>query len=181
MQKILVSACLLGERVRYDGGHSRVAALEQWRKQGRIISICPEVAGGLPIPRPAAEIESGDSELILRGRGFIRRRDGQNVTDAFMDGAERTLALCLKHHICIAVLKEGSPSCGVNLVNSGDFSGIKIEGMGVTARLLARHGMFVFSEHQLEAAAEKLADLENVSGHPGVCRTLGSCNEQVGR
>jgi uncharacterized protein YbbK (DUF523 family) len=160
MQKILVSACLLGEKVRYDGGHSRVAALEQWQEQGRIISICPEVAGGLPIPRPAAEIESGDSDLVLRGRGFIRRRDGQDVADAFMDGAECALALCFEHHIRIAVLKEGSPSCGVNLVNSGDFSGTKIKGLGLTARLLSQHGVFVFSEKQLDQAARKLAELE---------------------
>jgi len=160
MQKILVSACLFGERVRYDGGHSRVAALEQWQKQGRIISICPEVAGGLPIPRPAAEIESGDSDLVLRGRGFIRRRDGQDITDAFIDGAECALALCFEHHIRIAILKEGSPSCGVSLVNSGDFSGRKIDGMGITARLLSQHSVFVFSEHQLDRAAEKLAELD---------------------
>jgi uncharacterized protein YbbK (DUF523 family) len=167
MQKILVSACLLGERVRYDGGHSRVAAFEQWQKQGRIISICPEVAGGLPIPRPAAEIESGDSDLVLRGRGFIRRRDGQDVTDAFIDGAERTLALCFEHHIRIAVLKEGSPSCGVSFVNDGNFSGAKIDGMGITARLLSQHGVFVFSEHQLDEAVEQLVSLEEHSDNPG--------------
>jgi uncharacterized protein YbbK (DUF523 family) len=160
MQKILVSACLLGEKVRYDGGHSGVAALERWQKQGRIISICPEVAGGLPIPRPAAEVESGDSDLVLRGCGFIRRKDGQDVTDAFMDGAERALALCFEHHIHIAVLKEGSPSCGVNLVNSGDFSGTKMDGMGITARLLSHHGVAVFSENQLDQTEEKLAELE---------------------
>jgi len=160
MQKILVSACLLGEKVRYDGGHSRVVELEQRQKQGRIIAICPEMAGGLPVPRPVAEIEGGDSDLVLRGRGFIRRKDGQDVTDAFIDGAERALALCIKHHIRVAVLKEGSPSCGVNLVNSGDFSGTKIDGMGITARLLSQHGVFVFSEHQLDMAAEKLISLE---------------------
>ncbi len=164
MQKILVSTCLLGERVRYDGGHSRVAALEQWQNQGRIIAICPEVVGGLPIPRPAAEIESGDSDLVLRGRGFIRRKDGQDVSDAFVDGAECALALCFEHDIRIAVLKEGSPSCGVNFVNSGDFSGTKITGLGVTARLLSQHGVFVFSEKHLDRAAEKLAELEYSGG-----------------
>ena len=167
MQKILVSACLLGERVRYDGGHSRVTALEAWQQQGRIISVCPEVAGGLPIPRPAAEIESGDSKLVLLGRGLIRRADGQDISDAFIDGAERTLALCFKHHIRMAILKEGSPSCGVNLVNMGDFSGMKIKGMGVTARLLSQHGISVFSEHQLDEAAKQLARLEEESTEPG--------------
>ena len=160
MQKILVSACLLGEKVRYDGGHSRVDALKRWYEQGRIISLCPEVAGGLPIPRPAAEIEGGDSDRVLRGRGFIRRRDGQDVTDAFMDGAECTLALCFEYHIHIAILKEGSPSCAVNLVNNGDFSGTKMDGMGITARLLSQHGVFVFSENHLDQVTKKLAELE---------------------
>jgi len=160
MQKILVSACLLGEKVRYDGGHSRVSALEQWQTQGRIVPICPEVAGGLPVPRPAAEVESGDSDPVLRGRGFVRSMDGQDVTDAFIDGAERALALCFRHRIRVAVLKEGSPSCGTSLVNSGNFSNIKVDGMGVTARLLSRHGISVFSELHLDRAAAKLAELE---------------------
>jgi uncharacterized protein YbbK (DUF523 family) len=164
MQKILVSACLLGEKVRYDGDHSRAPDLEQWQQKGRIVSLCPEVAGGLPVPRPAAEIESGDSDLILRGRGLIRSIDGQDVTDAFVDGAERALALCFKHHIRIAVLKEGSPSCGANFINNGDFSGTKIDGMGITAKLLSRHGVSVFSENHLDLAAEKLAELEENDG-----------------
>ncbi len=164
MQKILVSACLLGEKVRYDGGHSRVDALERWHEQGRLVSICPEVAGGLSVPRPAAEIEFGDSGLVLRGRGLIRSIDGQDVTDAFVDGAERALALCFKHHIRIAVLKEGSPSCGANFINNGNFSGTKMDGMGITAKLLSRHDVSVFSENHLDLAAEKLAELEENDG-----------------
>jgi len=164
MQKILVSSCLLGEKVRYDGGHSNMPALEQWQKKGRIVAICPEVAGGLPVPRPAAEIETGDSDLVLRGNGLIRRIDGQDVTDAFIDGAERALALCFKHHIRVAILKEGSPSCGSNFVNNGNFSGTKIDGMGITARLLSQHGISIFNENHLNLAAEKLAELERNNG-----------------
>ena len=160
MQKILISACLLGERVRYDGGHSKVGALDLWQQQGRLVSVCPEVAGGLPIPRPPAEIEYGNSNLVLRGRGRVRRIDSQDVTDAFVDGAERALALCMKFHVCIAILKEGSPSCGCKRVNDGNFSGKKIDGMGITARLLSRHGISVFNENQMEQAVVKLAELE---------------------
>lgn len=154
MQKILVSACLLGERVRYDGGDCRQSGLlAQWQRQGRLISICPEVAGGLPTPRPPAEIVSGCANSILCGDGCVQRQNGDDVTDAFVDGAERALALCMKQQISFAILKEGSPSCGVSRVNDGGFSGIKIDGEGVTARLLRRHGIAVFSELEVEQLA----------------------------
>ncbi|NWF38914.1 DUF523 domain-containing protein [Mariprofundus sp. NF] len=159
MQKILVSACLLGEKVRYDGGDSRQSGLiAQWQSEGRLISICPEVAGGLPIPRPPAEIVSGSADAVLRGRGSVQRQNGEDVTDAFVDGAERALALCMKHQIGFAILKEGSPSCGVNSVNDGRFSGIKIDGEGVAACLLRRHGIDVFSEQEVEQLALLLND-----------------------
>ena len=151
MQKILVSACLLGERVRYDGGDCRQSGLlEQWHNEGRLIPICPEVAGGLPIPRPPAEIVTGDSDAVLCGQGAVRRQNNEDVTDAFVDGAERALALCMRHQTLFAVLKEGSPSCGVSRVNDGTFSGVKVEGEGITARLLKRHGIGVFSEFEVD-------------------------------
>lgn len=102
----------------------------------------------------------GDTEAVLRGKSRIRRKDGLDVTDAFINGAEKTLALCIKHHIHIAILKEGSPSCGVSCVNDGSFSGHKINGQGVTARLLSRHGISVFNEYQIDDAALRLRELE---------------------
>ncbi|MFQ5344383.1 MAG: DUF523 domain-containing protein [Mariprofundus sp.] len=161
-EKILISACLLGENVRYDGGNSKVSSniLSQWQQQGRLISTCPEMSGGLSVPRVPAEIERGNADAILQGKSDIRRKDGIDVTEAYLIGAEMTLALCMKHHIRIAILKEGSPSCGVACVNDGSFSSHKIEGQGVTARLLARHGISVFSERQLSDAAVRLTELE---------------------
>ncbi|RLL54064.1 DUF523 domain-containing protein [Mariprofundus sp. EBB-1] len=161
MHKILISACLLGERVRYDGKHSSIHSdvLQAWEQQGRLIPLCPEVAGGLPIPRPPAEIEAGDAKAVIKGEGAIRRKDGSDVTEAFMAGAEMALALCMQHDIRIAILKEGSPSCGVNRLNDGSFSGIKISGQGVTACLLAQHGISVFSEFQTEEAETRLDQL----------------------
>jgi len=165
MQKILVSACLLGEKVRYDGsGCCQHGLIEQWRQEGRVVPLCPEVAGELQVPRPPAEIEDGNAEAVLQGKGDIRRRDGADVTDAFLQGAEKALAACWKHRIKIAILKEGSPSCGANQVNDGSFSGIKINGQGITARLLARHGISVFSEQQMDEAAKRLAELEEPHG-----------------
>ena len=162
MNKILISACLLGENVRYDGSNSRVASdfLLQWQQEGRILSTCPEMAGGLPVPRIPAEIDKGNAEAVLQGKSAILRKDGGNVTDAYLNGAEKTLALCMQHNIRVAILKEGSPSCGVVCVNDGSFSGHKIEGQGVTARLLSRHGISVFSEGQISQAASRLSELE---------------------
>lgn len=157
MHKILISACLLGENVRYDGKNSlsNSDTLQAWKIQGRLIPLCPEVAGGLAIPRPAAEIEAGNAEAVIKGEGTIRHKEGTDVTDAFMVGAEMALALCIQHDIRIAILKEGSPSCGVNRLNDGSFSGTKIQGQGLTARLLERHGIAVFSENQIVEAENK--------------------------
>jgi len=161
IQKILVSACLLGEKVRYDGSACSVhGLLDTWGRQGRIVPICPEVAGGLCVPREPAEIEQGDADAVLRGLGRIRKKNGDDLTDAFMDGAERALALCWEHKIKIAILKEGSPSCGSNRVNDGKFKSHKINGQGLTTALLTGHGISVFSEDQLHAAAQRLAELE---------------------
>ncbi|MFQ5582585.1 MAG: DUF523 domain-containing protein [Mariprofundaceae bacterium] len=165
MEKILVSACLLGQKVRYDGAACRQHGLmDQWESQGRVVPLCPELAGGLPVPRPAAEIKHGDAESALRSGSGVHHQDGGDVTDAFVDGAEKALAECWRHRIKVAVLKEGSPSCGVSCVNDGSFSGRKINGQGLTAHLLTRHGISVFSEQQLGEAAKRLAELDQAHG-----------------
>jgi len=144
MQKLLVSACLLGEKVRYDGGDCQQSGLlEQWQHEGRVVPLCPEVAGGLPVPRPSAEIQTD---------GRVINIEQEDVSDAFRKGAECALALCKKHDIRVAVLKEGSPSCGSSLINDGSFSKTKISGQGMTSRLLEAHGIRVFGEHELEKA-----------------------------
>ncbi len=157
LNKILISACLLGENVRYNGDNSRIssAMIQQCHEAGRLVAVCPEMAGGLLTPRAPAEIEGGNADAVLSGKSSIRRKDGGDVTDAFMQGAELALAMCMQHHISIAILKEGSPSCGVNCVNDGSFSACKIKGQGLTARLLARHGILVFNEHQISSAVGK--------------------------
>jgi len=165
MEMILVSACLLGEKVRYDGDGCAVhGLLDIWQREGRIVPYCPEMSGGLGVPRPAAEIQSGDAADVLRGAARIQRRDGEDVTDAFVSGAERALAQCWEHKIKIAVLKEGSPSCGSTQVNDGAFSGHKIKGQGITANLLSTHGISVFSERNLRNAEKRLNELEGKHG-----------------
>ena len=160
MQKILVSRCLLGHRVRYDGGASGpFDQLAGWQAEGRVVALCPEVAGGLPTPRAPAEIPGGQGAQVLDGRARVLTSEGQDVSGEFLDGAQQALALVQKHAIRIAVLKAQSPSCGNLLTYDGTFSGTKVAGEGVTAALLRRHGVQVFSELQLPEAAAALASL----------------------
>lgn len=162
MQRILVSACLLGEKVRYDGSDClHPGMLQQWVAQGRVITLCPEVAGGLSVPRPPAEIVAGAHSRQMER---VCRRDGLDVSAAFMAGAERAWALCRKYGIRVAVLKEGSPSCGSSRIHDGSFRGRKIAGQGITARLLQQHGVHVFSEMQLEEVEACLQSMEAGSG-----------------
>ncbi|MBL4910309.1 MAG: DUF523 domain-containing protein [Alteromonadaceae bacterium] len=150
MQKILVSSCLLGENVRYDGKQitSLSPLLQHWQDQQRVIRFCPEVAGGLSVPRsPAERQENGEIITLL----------GVNVTAAFQRGAQQALQLCLQHDIRFAVLKESSPSCGSQNIYDGSFKNKKISGQGLTTQLLQQHHIEVFSEFTLNKLAERLA------------------------
>ncbi|MFP5423727.1 MAG: DUF523 domain-containing protein [Gammaproteobacteria bacterium] len=161
MQKILVSRCLLGQRVRYDGGaHGPFNLLERWQQEGRIVPLCPEVAGGLPTPRAPAEIAGGQGAKVLDGQLPVLTVSGEDVTAAFVDGAEQALALVAQHGIRLALLKARSPSCGNFEAYDGSFSGIKVAGEGVTAAALRRAGVRVFSEEELAAAQAFLAVLD---------------------
>src|SRR3989344_4853875 len=161
MQKILVSRCLLGQRGRYDGGGpGPVRLLERWQQEGRIVPLCPEVAGGLPTPRAPAEIAGGQGAKVLDGQLPVLTVSGEDVTAAFVDGAEQALALVAQHGIRLALLKARSPSCGNRENYDGSFSGTKVAGEGVTAAALRRAGVQVFSEEELPAAEAALRELE---------------------
>ena len=155
---MLVSACLLGQPVRYDGRDSGYPdLLQRWQAEGRVVPLCPEVAAGLPTPRPPAEIPGGQGGAVLDGQTQVVMVQGEEVTAAFLAGAQQALALVRRHGIRVAVLKAGSPSCGNRLTYDGTFSGVKVAGEGVTAALLRREGVLVFSELELEAAEVALA------------------------
>jgi uncharacterized protein YbbK (DUF523 family) len=160
VEKVLVSACLLGANVRYHGGNARLLhpTLQRWEDEGRLVSICPEVAGGLATPRPAAEVhwvadESGRLPVVTTS-------DGRDVSGAFQRGAEEALALVRRLRIRVAVLKDGSPSCGARTIFDGTFSGTRVPGEGVTAALLRANGVHVFSDQDLEGAAVCVEALE---------------------
>ena len=152
MAKIIVSACLLGNKVRYNGKDllQETELFQALEQQHELIPLCPEVAGGLPTPRPPAEVEFGDSAKVFEANGKVIATTGEDVTSEFVSGAEQALALCKEHNIRFAVLTESSPSCGRNKVYDGSFSGNKIEGMGLTAYLLEKNGIRVFSQFEVE-------------------------------
>jgi uncharacterized protein YbbK (DUF523 family) len=152
MEKILVSACLLGEPVRYNGGAatSDDPSLQRWIAEGRVVSFCPEVAGGLGTPRPRAE------RIGLR----VLTEIGDDVTRAFVRGAELAREMAREHAIRIAVLKDGSPSCGSSTIHDGSFTGRRVSGAGITTDALRADGVVVFSERQIAQAAAYLAALE---------------------
>ena len=154
MNKVLISACLLGERVRYDGNALPVSdgILKKWMRDGRAVQVCPEVIAGMGIPRPPAEISNGDGGAVLDGTAKVLDRTGKDVTDAFLKGALVAMSLCQHNEIRIAVLAEGSPSCGSSMVYDGSFSGLKTAGAGVTTALLRKNGIRVFNQHELPAA-----------------------------
>ncbi|WP_252092314.1 DUF523 domain-containing protein [Pseudomonas sp. MWU13-3659] len=156
--KVLVSACLLGQPVRYDGrasGHPDL--LQRWQAEGRVVPLCPEVAGGLPTPRPPAEIPGGQGGAVLDGQAQVVTVAGEDVSEAFLVGARQALALVRRHGITVAVLKSGSPSCGNRLTYDGSFTGVKVAGEGVTTALLRREGVLVFSELELDQAEQALS------------------------
>jgi uncharacterized protein YbbK (DUF523 family) len=166
MELILVSACLLGSPVRYNGSDAspRNSLLDQWVREGRVVSVCPEVAAGMPVPSPPAEIERGMGGLrVLSADARVRENSGKDVTNEFVAGAHHSLRIAAERHIRIAVLKEGSPSCGVNFTYDGSFSGTEVPQLGVTAALLRKSGLYVFSENQLSEAAEAIERLEAAS------------------
>lgn len=158
MESVLISACLLGEAVRYNGGDKRSdhEILQRWRREGRIVPVCPEVAGGLSVPRPPAEIAGGAGGTnVLAGTARVFASTTEDVTAAFMQGAEVASQLAQSHRIRVAVLKEGSPSCGSSYTYDGTFAATKVAHPGVTTARLQQAGIHVFSEHQL-AEAEAL-------------------------
>ncbi|WP_131742917.1 DUF523 domain-containing protein [Actinomadura roseirufa] len=166
MERILVSSCLTGRPVRFDGRAKPVGGdlFERWRGEGRLVPFCPEVSGGLAVPRPPAEIvgssPEADGAAVLDGTARVVTDAGEDVTDAFVRGARLALEAAERAGARLAILKEGSPSCGSRRIHDGSFTGASKVGAGVTSALLERSGIEVFGEDELEAVAERLHSLE---------------------
>ena len=134
---ILISACFVNVNCRYDGTSKPYAWIDALFRSGQAIPICPEVLGGLSIPRFACEIV-GDNRVC--------NSEGIDCTAAFKKGAEKSLAIAKAVEAKITILKANSPSCGFGTIYDGSFSGVKVTGDGLTAALLAKNGIRIFNE-----------------------------------
>ena len=137
--KILVSACLAGDDCKYNGGNNYNEKLAEYVKDNEVIKVCPEVLGGLPIPRKPGEIVGG----------IVRNEDGTSVDREYREGAEKALKIALKNEVDVAILQSRSPSCGVKEIYDGTFSKTKIPGHGVFAGMLIENGIRVLDIEDL--------------------------------
>lgn len=153
MKKIVISACLIGEKCRYNGRDSKSEAITNKFDVDSLIQICPEQMGGLSTPRPAAEIVGGDGDAVLDGRARVITVDGADRTEAFLAGAYRALEIAQAHGATHAILKSKSPSCGCGQIYDGSFTGNLTDSDGVTAALFRRHGIEIMTEADLENEA----------------------------
>lgn len=137
--KIMVSACLLGENCKYNGGNNYSPELVCLLEGHTVIPVCPEVLGGLPTPRVPAEIVNGK----------VMNRNGESVDDAFRKGAEKALEIAMREKPDLIILQSRSPSCGVKEIYDGTFSVRKIPGQGIFAELLEKAGFNVIDVEDL--------------------------------
>lgn len=157
--KILISACLAGLPVRYNGSAKPLIhdAVERWKAEDRLVTLCPELAGGFQVPRPPAEIENGlDGDDVLDGRARVLEISGGDVSAAYIDGARIALEVARQNDCRHALLIDGSPSCGSGFVYDGSFSGKKHAGQGVTAALLRRNGIAVYSDRDVDRLVDDI-------------------------
>jgi len=157
MTPLLVSACLLGLNTRYDGRSKENSQVTNWLRQGKVIPVpvCPEQLAGLPTPRPACSYSHGDGTAVLDGQGtLIEETSGQAKGEVFLQGAVTTLRIARLSHCPAALLKERSPSCGTTAIYC---NGQLCPGMGITSALLARNGLKLFNENQLDALSHWLS------------------------
>ena len=145
-EPLLISACLLGENCKYNGGNNYTAEVELLRERYILLPICPEQDGGLPTPRESSE-RLGDR---------VVSKNGADVTACFQRGAQHALDTACAHGCTHALLKERSPSCGCGAIYDGTFTGTVVEGDGVTAQLLRQHGITVYGESRIQELLERL-------------------------
>lgn len=143
---IVISACLVGEKVRYDGNHKLDLFYKNLIDEKKAISICPEILGGLQVPREPAEIIGGDGYDVWNDQAKVMTVTGRDVTIQFKEGAKRALSIIKDLNANIVILKSDSPSCGSTVIYDGTFTGNKKEGVGVTTALFTLNDINVYDE-----------------------------------
>ena len=146
LKKLIISACLLGESCRYDGKSKTCAGVEALKHQYILLPVCPECMGGLPTPRPPAELQR-DGKVINQG--------GRDVSANYQAGAEEVLRIAAAEGCKLALLKEKSPSCGKGLIYDGSFTKTLTKGNGVCTELLLQNGIRVLGESEIEVLLQK--------------------------
>ncbi len=137
--KIMVSACLLGQNCKYNGGNNLSTKVLDYVKGHEVIPVCPEVLGGLPTPRIPAELV----------QGLVTTKDGHSVDKEFRQGAKIGLEMAKENNVDLVILQSRSPSCGVKQIYDGTFSGTKLAGQGIFAKLLQDNGLNVIDVEDL--------------------------------
>ena len=137
---IAVSACLLGENCKYNGGNNYSEKAARFIRGHEVVPVCPEVLGGLPIPRDPAEIVDG----------VVKHKDGSSVDEEFRKGAEIALKTVLERQVDLVILQSRSPSCGAHAIYDGSFSGKIIPGQGIFAKMLKENGIRMIDVAELE-------------------------------
>ena len=148
MEKVLISACLIGDNTKYDGKNNYVKDVEKLFPLCDLIIVCPEVMGGLKTPRAPNEIK--DNKVI--------NIKGTDVSKFFHNGASLVSYIAKENKVKYAVLKENSPSCGVNKVYDGTFQNNLKKGQGVTTQILLKQGIKVFNEKEIDKLVEILSN-----------------------
>ena len=160
--KILVSACLMGFKVRYNGQAKPLLArvLEHWHQEQRLVIHCPELAAGLTTPRLPAELVGGDGFTATMGNAKIQESDGTDVSQSYLLAAWLALKTAQESGCRLALMTDGSPTCGSQKIYDGTFQGITQPGVGVAAALLRQNGIEVYAESELPALIARIEELE---------------------
>lgn len=153
---VLISACLLGVNCKYNGENNQIKLCTEEIKGITFIPVCPEQLGGMTTPRLPSEIRDKDGNEVLEGKAKVFSKIGEDVTNQFVKGAEESLRIAKLYNCTTAVLKQRSPSCGSLQIYDGSFTGKVKDGLGVTAALLERNGVKVYSEENLDEMFKSL-------------------------
>ncbi len=147
---MIVSACLVGVNCKYNSRNNLDKNVLKYLSGRNFIPVCPEQLGGCPTPRPPVEICDGTGAQVLDGKCKVKRKDGEDVTDCFITGAQEVLKIVKIMNVKQAILKARSPSCGFGNIYDGTFSGKIKNGNGVTAELLKNYGIDIITEEELK-------------------------------
>ena len=164
--KILVSACLMGFKIRYNGQDKPLIteALARWQQEQRLVAHCPELAAGLATPRLPAELVGGGGQEALKGMATILESDGTDVSQHYLLAAWLALKTAQDSGCQLALMTDGSPTCGSQKIYDGSFQGVTQPGMGVAAALLRQHGIEVYAETELVELIARVDELDKANG-----------------